>query len=45
VRQVGGGYMIDSFFDVFTDISLDNGANWSPAQDAAHVELRPGRLH
>jgi len=41
VRQVGGGYMIDSFFDIFTEISTDGGANWSPAQGAAHVELRP----
>src|ERR1051325_6732364 len=32
--------MIGSFFDVFTEISTDGGANWSPAQQAAHVELR-----
>jgi hypothetical protein len=41
VRPVSGGYMIDSFFDVFTEISTDGGANWSPAIDATHVELRP----
>ncbi|MEY2409114.1 MAG: hypothetical protein QOF48_1784 [Verrucomicrobiota bacterium] len=40
VRPVTGGYMIDSFFDIFTEISLDGGANWSPAQQAGHVELR-----
>ncbi len=36
----GGGFAIDSFFDVFTELSLDGGANWSPAQEAAQVELR-----
>jgi hypothetical protein len=40
IRPVTGGYMISSFFDVFTEISLDGGANWSPAQGAARVELR-----
>jgi hypothetical protein len=29
---VGGGvYHIDSFFDVFTELSIDGGANWMPA--------------
>src|SRR5262249_40115187 len=41
VRTVAGGYMIGSFFDVFTEVSLDNRASWTPAQDAGHVELRP----
>src|SRR5262249_20790822 len=40
VRQVNGGYMIGSFFDVNTEISTDGGVSWSPAQQAAHVELR-----
>jgi hypothetical protein len=40
VRQVPGGYMIGSFFDIFTEISVDGGVSWSPAQDAGHVELR-----
>ena len=35
----GGGYAIGSFFDVFTEISLDGGASWSPAQDSAPMEL------
>jgi hypothetical protein len=25
-----GGYKIDSFFDVYTELSLDGGANWIP---------------
>ena len=40
VRPVAGGHMISSFFDIFTEISLDGGISWSPAQDAAHMELR-----
>ncbi|MSU57603.1 MAG: HYR domain-containing protein [Pedosphaera sp.] len=40
VRAVPGGYMIGSFFDVFTEVSLDGGATWQPAQEAAHVEMR-----
>ncbi len=26
----GGGYKIDSFFDVFTELSIDGGASWMP---------------
>ena len=26
----GGGYHIDSFFDVFTELSVDGGASWAP---------------
>src|SRR5205814_4572622 len=29
-----GQYYISSFFDVFTEISLDNGVNWSPSVSA-----------
>ena len=39
VESVGAGFMIDSFFDIFTEISLDGGQNWSPAAQPAHVEL------
>src|SRR5437667_7213015 len=40
VRPVAGGYMIGSFFDINTEISTDGGVSWTPAQAAAHVELR-----
>ena len=40
VRQVPGGYMIGSFFDVFPELSLDGGQTWSPSPDSSHVELR-----
>ncbi|MGA2624788.1 MAG: SdrD B-like domain-containing protein [Bacteroidota bacterium] len=26
----GGGYMVSSFFDVFTELSLDGGSTWTP---------------
>jgi hypothetical protein len=31
ITDIGGGmYHIDSFFDVFTELSLDGGATWIP---------------
>ena len=35
----GGGFMIDSFFDVFTELSVDGGATWSPSGPSLLVEL------
>lgn len=29
-NTLSGGYMISSFFDVFTEVSLDGGQTWSP---------------
>gem|GEM_PF-1117597 len=40
IRPVAGGHMISSFFDIFTEVSLDGGATWTPAKQAAHVEFR-----
>ena len=40
VRPIQGGAMIGSFFDIFMELSVDNGASWSPALQPAHVELR-----
>jgi uncharacterized repeat protein (TIGR01451 family) len=31
------GFRIDSFFDVFTEISTDGGVNWSPASESSHL--------
>jgi len=45
VRPAPGGYMISSFFDVFTELSMDGGATWTPSTDesgapfAGHVIL------
>jgi len=43
VTDLGGGsYRIDSFFDVFTEISLDGGLNWSPSTTGSgHLDLEP----
>ncbi len=41
IRPVTGGYMIDSFFDIFTEISTDGGASWWPALQASHVSVKP----
>ena len=30
----GGGYIIDSFFDVFTELSMDNGNTWLASTSA-----------
>jgi hypothetical protein len=30
----GGSFVVSSFFDVFTELSLDNGATWSPSTSA-----------
>ena len=41
VQNVPGGFQIDSFFDVFTELSVDGGATWIPASSGpAHVELK-----
>jgi hypothetical protein len=42
IEAIGGGqYQIDSFFDVFTEISIDGGQNWTPSSEAAHLLLVP----
>src|SRR5438477_10706248 len=43
ITDIGGGlYHIDSFFDVFTELSLDDGQSWIPGvQGPAHVNLQP----
>ena len=40
ITPAPGGFLIDSFFDVFTEISLNGGGEWSPAAEPAPVELR-----
>jgi hypothetical protein len=35
-----GGYIIDSFFDIFVEVSLDGGQTWTPETNGpTHVEL------
>jgi len=33
-NTLSGGYMISSFFEVFTEVSLDGGDSWSPSVTA-----------
>ena len=33
VTAVSGGYTVDSFFDIFTELSLDDGNTWIPDAD------------
>jgi hypothetical protein len=40
IRPWPGGYMIDSFFDIYTEVSTDGGGTWMPATNVAHVELK-----
>ena len=37
IRQIGTRYAISSFIDIWTDLSLDNGQTWAPADHAARV--------
>jgi hypothetical protein len=46
IRQSAGTgtYHISSFFDIFTEVSLDGGQNWSPSGDAPDtVTMVPSR--
>ncbi len=38
VRATDGGYQISSFFDIFTELSLDGGATWTPLCSPLHLE-------
>lgn len=41
VQDLGNGqFLITSFFDVFTDLSIDGGQTWIPSDRAGHVELQ-----
>ena len=40
IQDLGSGtYSIDSFFDIFTELSVDGGAPWIPADASTHVVL------
>lgn len=42
VRSLGGGqWRVDSFFDVFTELSIDGGQTWTPSNTPARFELIP----
>ena len=37
----GGNFQIDSFFDIFTELSLDGGATWTPSNGSGHTTVVP----
>jgi hypothetical protein len=42
ITDLGGGlYHIDSFFDVFTELSLDGGQSWTPGDNPMHLNGSP----
>lgn len=41
IRPDAGEYRIDSFFDVFTELTVDGGTSWVPALNPGHVVLIP----
>ncbi len=42
ITDVGGGlYHIDSFFDVFTELSVDGGLTWRPCTSSTRMSLEP----
>jgi hypothetical protein len=49
ITDLGSGlFRIDSFFDVFTELSIDGGQTWNPSVGSTHVDLTntplPGAL-
>ena len=42
ITDIGGGqYHVDSFFDIFTDLSLDGGQTWTPSDGSMHLQGTP----
>jgi hypothetical protein len=41
ITTIPGGFNIDSFFDIFTELSLDGGKTFTPADGLGHVALVP----
>ncbi len=42
IIDLGGGlYHIDSFFDVFTEISINGGSSWTPSDNSVRMTLVP----
>ena len=45
ITDIGGGlYQIDSFFDVFTELSIDGGITWMPGSDTLGGPPAPGHV-
>jgi hypothetical protein len=37
ITTITGGDHIDSFFDVFTELSIDSGGTWNPGASSGHI--------
>ena len=45
ITDIGGGlYKIDSFFDVFTELSIDGGQTWMPGSNTVGGPPAPGHV-
>ena len=44
VRTAPGGFLVESFFDIFTEISLDGGLNWKAADGARRIEFAAAEI-
>ncbi len=45
ITDLGNGmYHIDSFFDVFTELSVDGGQTWTPSTNSIHLQVDPEPL-
>src|SRR6185436_1553452 len=40
IKGVPGSYEITSYFNIYIELSNDNGTIWIPADTVAHVELK-----
>jgi hypothetical protein len=46
ITDIGGGmWHIDSFFDVFTELSLDGGTSWMPSNMGGDGQSHPTRVY
>jgi hypothetical protein len=41
----GGRYRVQSFYDVWLEISIDGGRSWSPAAEAVRMSIGPETTH
>jgi hypothetical protein len=45
IDPIGGGqFKIDSFFDIFTELSIDGGQTWSPSNGPGHMDIGPSQV-
>jgi len=39
MRPVPGGFLVSSYFDIFTEVSTNNGSTWTPASSSGRMQL------